>query len=225
MNLILEGRNMRWLALIALAGLLGTSLVAADEKARSIVFNKEDAGKLPDGWKAAKTGKGEGSVWKVVEDKTAPSGKGYVLAQTAESPSALFNVCVVSDTDSKDVDVTVAFKAVAGKKDQGGGIVWRYQDANNYYVARMNPLEDNYRLYKVVAGNRIQLQTKEDLKVPAGEWHTLRITMTGDQIACYLDDKKQLEGEDKTFTRTGKVGLWTKADAQTSFDNLKIGGK
>ena len=82
---------------------------------------------------------------------------------------------MATDTNSKEIEVRVAFKAVRGKKDQGGGIVWRYQDANNYYVARMNPLEDNYRVYQVVAGERIQLATKEDLKVPVGEWHTLKV--------------------------------------------------
>jgi hypothetical protein len=215
---------MRWFTVIALAGLLGSAL-AADEKGRSLVFSKDDEGKLPAGWKAEKTGTGTGSVWKVVADKTGPSKSGHVLAQTAAGPSALFNLCVAPGADYKDVDVTVAFKAVKGVKDQGGGIVWRYADANNYYIARMNPLEDNYRLYKVVAGRRIQLQTKEDLKVPVGEWHTLRVTMTGDQIACYLDGKKQLEGKDDTFTKAGKIGLWTKADAQTYFDDLKVSGK
>jgi hypothetical protein len=216
---------MRWITTIALAGLLATSLVAADEKERSVVFSKDDEGKLPKGWKAEKTGKGEGSVWKVVADRTAPSKKGYVLAQTASGPNALFNLCVMTESNYKDVDVRVAFKAVKGVKDQGGGIVWRYQDANNYYIARMNPLEDNYRLYKVVAGKRIQLKTQEDLKVREGEWHTLRITMTGDQIACYLDGKKYLEAKDETYTRAGKIGLWSKADARTYFDDLKVSGK
>jgi hypothetical protein len=201
------------------------SVFAADDKGRTITFAKDDAGKLPKGWTADKTGKGEGSIWKVVADDTAPSKKGYVLAQTAEGPGPLFNLCVADDTSLKDVEVTVAFKANKGNKDQGGGIVWRYQDNNNYYIARMNPLEDNYRLYKVVAGKRIQLATKEDLKVPAGTWHTLTVKMTGDQIECSLDGKKQLEGKDDTFQKAGKIGLWTKADAQTSFDDPKISGK
>jgi hypothetical protein len=211
--------------MIVLVGLFATSFVAADEKTRSIIFSKDDAGMLPKGWKAEKTGKGEGSVWKVVADKTAPSKKGHVLAQTAAGPSALFNLCVATNTNYKDVDVRVAFKAVEGKRDQGGGIVWRYQDANNYYIARINPLEDNYRLYKVVAGKRIQLKTEEGLEVPVGTWHTLRITMAGDQITCYLDGKKHLEAKDDTFTRAGKIGLWSKADAQTYFDDLKVSGK
>src|SRR5207237_9664812 len=109
------------------------------------------------------------------------------------------NLCVADGPSLKDVEIAVAFKAVRGKNDQGGGLVWRYQDANNYYVARMNPLEDNYRVYKVVAGKRIQLETKEDLKVPVGAWHTLRVTMKGEQIECYVDGKKQLEAKDSAI--------------------------
>ena len=158
-------------------------------------------------------------------DDTAPGKTGFALAQTAAGPGALFNLCVVDGTSLKDVEVKVAFKANKGEKDQGGGIVWRYQDANNYYIARFNHLEDNYRLYKVVAGKRVQLETKEDIKVPAGEWHTLAVKMVGDQIECFLDGKKHLEAKDDTFTKAGQVGLWTKADAQTSFDDFKVSGK
>jgi hypothetical protein len=212
-------RRFHSLALLALAG---TALLAAEEKARTIRFSKDDVGKVPSGWQAARTGKGEGSVWKVVEDDTAPSKSGFVLAQTAEGPGSLFNVCVAEDTNFKDVEVQVAFKAMHGKMDQGGGLVWRYQDANNYYIARMNPLEDNFRVYKVVAGKRIQLETKEDLKVPTGEWHTMKIKQVGDSIACWLDGKKYLEAKDDAITKAGKVGLWSKADAQTYFDQFVV---
>ena len=94
-------------------------------------------------------------------------------------------------TSFTDVDLSVAFKAVAGKLDQGGGLVWRYKDANNYYIARMNPLEDNYRVYKVVAGKRTQLGSV-DVKIPSGEWHTLRVVHKADHIQCYLDGKSYL---------------------------------
>jgi hypothetical protein len=172
---------------------------AKEETPKSFAFVKRDLGKVPAGWTATQTGKGKGSVWKVVADETAPSKSGLALAQTAESPSQLFNLCVVNDGRFRDVELSVAFKAVAGEKDQGGGLVWRYQDHDNYYVARMNPLEDNFRLYKVVDGRRIQLQTtKDDVKVPVGTWHVLRIR------------------------HTGEIGLWTKADAQTYFDHLTV---
>ncbi len=203
-----------FLAVIGLAG-------AEEVKAMRWDFEDAAVGKLPPGWTAARTGKGEGSIWKVVEDKTAPKGP-KVLAQTAESSASMFNLCVADKSRFKDGEISVAFKAVMGETDQGGGIVWRYQDADNYYVARMNPLERNYRLYKVVAGKRVQLATREKLKAPAGEWHTLAIKHKGDQIECYLNGKKSLEAKDGTFQEAGKVGLWTKADAQTYFDALLV---
>jgi Domain of Unknown Function (DUF1080) len=199
---------------------VGIGAAGADEKPKVLTFGKDDLGKVPAGWKAAQTGKGDASIWKVVEDKTAPSKSGFALAQTAESPGAVFNLCVTEDTSFKDVEVSVAFKANAGKKDQGGGVVWRYQDANNYYIARMNPLEDNFRVYKVVGGKRSAEFQDAEVKIPAGEWHTLSIKMVGDKIECSVDGKKYLEAKDDAFTKAGKVGLWTKADAQTSFDNF-----
>jgi hypothetical protein len=216
---------MQWLMAAVALALGATLLSGADDKARSVKFGKDEAGKLPGGWTAAKTGQGEGSVWKVVADDTAPSKTGHALAQTAESPNALFNLCVLDDGKYKDVEASVAFKALKGKNDQGGGLVWRYQDANNYYIARMNPLEDNFRVYKVVGGKRIQLETKEGLKVPAGEWHTLKIKQEGDKIECWLDNKKYLEATDSAIKDAGKVGLWSKSDAQTEFDDLKISGQ
>src|SRR5262249_17959943 len=154
-------------------------------KAKTFRFSKEDAGKVPTGWKAAQTNKGAGSVWNVVADDTAPSGSKWVLAQLAAAPSQVFNLCVAEKTSYLDVEISVNFKAVRGDTDQGGGIVWRYQDANNYYVARMNPLEENYRVYKVVNGKRIELKrTKGDVKVQTGSWHTLKIRHVGKKIEC-----------------------------------------
>jgi Domain of Unknown Function (DUF1080) len=177
-------------------------------------------GELPPGWIAAKTGEGPGSVWKVVEDATAPSA-GKALAQTsAEGPKKLFNLCVAKKTSFLDLDFSVAFKAVAGKIDQGGGLVWRYADANNYYVARMNPLENNYRVYKVVAGKRTQLATA-DMKIDAARWHTLRIVHVGNRIECYFDGRRHLDVKDDTFPKAGKIGLWCKADARTHFAALR----
>ena len=114
-------------------------------------------------------------------------------------------------------------KAIAGDIDQGGGIVWRAKDASNYYLARYNPLEDNYRLYKVIDGKR-SLIVNADITHSDG-WHTLRITMTGEQIACYYDGKKYLEGKDSAIKDAGQIGLWSKADAQSHFDELTLVAK
>ena len=201
-----------------------TMLPDVDIGSGSVRFAKDDLGKVPRGWKAEKTGTGEGSVWKVVEDDTGPSKSGYVLAQTAESPSNVFNICVKDEGKYKDVELIVDFKARAGKKDQGGGFVWRYQDNNNYYVCRMNPLEDNYRVYKVVAGKRTELGRKEGLKVKVGEWHKIKVEVKGNKMEGYLDGDKMWEITDDTYKDAGKVGLWSKADAQTHFDQFKAEG-
>lgn len=212
---------MRYFTIFVAILTLGPLAAMAEPPKKAVTWDFEDAavGKLPEGWTAAQTGDGEGSVWKIVEDKTAPSGTN-VLAQTAQGPGPFFNLCVADDAAFKDVELSVSFKAVQGKIDQGGGLVWRYADANNYYVARYNPLENNYRLYKVVAGKRIQLATKEELKAPADQWHTLTIQMKGDHILGSLNGRTQLEAMDATFTKAGQAGLWTKADAQTYFDAL-----
>jgi hypothetical protein len=218
----MKEKTMRKIGLAVLVSCCVTTFATAQGKVREFPFSKDDADKVPAGWKAERTGKGEGSVWKVVKDSTAPSKRGYVLAQTAAGPSSLFNVCVAQDTSYQDVEVSVAFKANHGNRDQGGGIVWRYQDANNYYVARMNPLEDNFRVYKVAAGKRSAEFQDAEIKIPEGEWHTLKIKMIGDHIECFIDGKKYLDVRDASITKAGKVGLWTKADAQTSFDQFAV---
>jgi hypothetical protein len=209
--------------IMAVTCVLVTFGVGAGED-KTVTFAKADAGKLPTGWTAAQTGKGK-SEWKVVADTTAPGTTGCALAQTTADKGATFNLCVADGPILKDVEISVAFKAVEGESDRGGGVVWRYQDANNYYVARVNPLEDNFRVYKVVGGRRAREFQSADVKVPSGEWHTLKVTMTGDKIECFLDGKKYLEANDNTFTKAGKVGLWTKADAQTRFDQFAATGK
>lgn len=189
---------------------------------QTITFGKTVVGQIPAGWKVDRTGEGKGSEWKVVADETAPSKSNRALAQLAESPRAMFNLCIAETLGGKDVELRVAFKAISGKVDQGGGVVWRYQDANNYYIARANPLELNYRVYKVVNGKRIQLATKEELTMPANTWHTLKIQHVGDRIECSLNGQKHLEAKDDAIPKAGKVGLWTKADARTHFDKVEL---
>jgi hypothetical protein len=202
------------------AVLSGLAVGGASSTEKIFSFAGTKVGEMPSGWKVAQTGKGQGSVWKVAEDKTAP-GSPLVLAQTAKGPAGtFFNLCVAENTKYKDLDLTVAFKAVAGDIDQGGGPVWRYQDANNYYVCRMNPLEDNFRVYKVIAGKRIQLGSSK-AKVEAGTWHTIRVLHKGNQIKCYLDGKLLLEETDDAIPQAGQIGLWSKSDAQTYFANLR----
>ncbi len=143
-----------------------------------------------------------------------------MLAQKASNDDDTFNVVLVDGTQHKDVDIRVRLKAVAGELDRGGGLVWRAKDKDNYYIARYNPLEDNFRVYKVQAGKRTQFQSARTLGDT--KWHTLRVTMTGTKIACYLDGMKYLEADDATFSEAGRIGLWSKADARSYFDDLKV---
>ena len=193
----------------ALAALLLGPLYAGQGAKRTWSFDDDEAGVIAKGFT------NEVGEWKV-----AASDNGKALAQSAKNPNSVFNVTLISDTNAKDVDLSVRMKAIAGEHDQGGGLVWRAKDAKNYYLARYNPLEDNYRLYHVVGGKRTLIQNV-DITHSDG-WHTLRVTMNGDQITCYYDGKKYLEGKDTNFTEAGKIGLWSKADAQSQFDDLTL---
>lgn len=192
----------------------GCSLVAtADDKGASWSFETDRVGAPPAGFEVAV------GNWKIQKDPTAPS-KSNVVAQLAKNSRPTFNVLLASHTSYRDVDISVKMSPIAGEIDQGGGLVWRTQDVKNYYIVRYNPLEDNYRVYKVVEGRRQQLQSAEIERSPG--WHTLRVTMKGDQIECYYDGTKYLTVKDSTFKEAGKIGLWTKADAQSRFDDLIV---
>lgn len=183
-------------------------------------FDKESAGKLPEGWIVKQNNPTkELATWVIEADANATSKPNILNVKTANA-NATYNLALVEKTRYKDLSLSVKVRGNTGKDDQGGGLIWRCKDENNYYVCRINPLENNYRVYKVVEGKRTQLQTV-DFETPAGQWFTLRVTMRGDKIACYCDGKKWLEVKDDTFTDAGMIGLWTKADACTSFDNLQ----
>jgi hypothetical protein len=204
------------------SAILAAGVVGAEPKAQTWTFAKADLGKLPAGWTAAKTGEGEGSVWKVTADESAPGKTGHVLTQTAAGPNRLFNLCLRNGSEFGDGELSVRVRAGDGEIDQGGGLVWRARDANNYYVCRFNPLEKNFRLYNVKDGKRTELRSKEKIDVPAGKWFTVGVKHVGAKIVCTLNGAHALEATDETFPKSGQVGLWTKADAVTSFDELTI---
>jgi YVTN family beta-propeller protein len=191
-------------------GLSSDLALAADE------FQSTAIGSIPAGWTAAKTGSGDGSVWAVRDDSTSPSGNNVLTQTSSAGPNPLFNLCVADEPRLLDVDLTVSLKPISGKIDQGGGPVWRYQDENNYYIARANPLENNFRVYKVIDGTRTQLGTA-DFETATGKWHSVRIEQRGDRILCSLDGKQLLDVKDDSISRPGRIGLWTKADAVTAF--------
>jgi len=207
--------------------LLATAVVSA--QTTTIDFEQEKIGESPSGFSTALTGRGRPGKWVVMKDSASPN-QGNILAQTdADTTGYRFPVCVYDGLTAKDVDVTVKFKPVSGKGDQGAGIVWRYRDKDNYYIMRANALEGNVVLYKVENGKRTDLPLvgkgrtygmKE--KVPSGEWGTLRVVAKGNHFDVYHNGKKLYEVEDETFKDAGKVGLWTKADSVIYFDDLQV---
>jgi len=159
-----------------------------------------------------------GGQWAVEDMAGAPSGK-KVLVQRATKNE--FNV-IVAPASYADVDVSMKFKPISGREDASGGIVFRFNDGK-YYVVRANALEDNFRLYYYDRGRR-QIATAS-VKTPAlGRWHTVRVVAVGDHIQAWLDGARSLDHRDSRFT-SGRVGLWTKADSITAFDDLTIRGK
>lgn len=200
--------------------------------AQVINFDKDDVGRAPKGFSFGLTGKGKPGVWVVKQDPTAPSAPN-VLAQTDADPvSYRFPVCVYDAFVGKDVDVSVKYKPVSGREDQAAGIVWRYQDQNNYYIVRANANENNVVLYRVEKGIRTDLPLVGKgrtygmrVKIPSGEWGTLRVTAKGNRFEVFSNGAKLYEVEDSTFPMAGKVGLWTKADSVTLFDDFTFSGE
>jgi hypothetical protein len=214
--------------LITIALVVAVSSVFA-QKMIELNFNKEKPGHLPEYFSTALTGNGRAGVWTLIEDKTAPAQK-LVLAQTdADATSYRFPVCVYEGFSAKDVDLSVRFKPVSGVKDQAAGLVWRYRDKDNYYIVRANALEGNVVLYKIQDGKREDLPLKGEGRtygkkapVPTNQWSELRVKAKANVFTVYLNGQELYNVEDGTFTDAGKVGVWTKADSITYFDDLKV---
>jgi hypothetical protein len=183
------------------------------------------AGTLPEGWNTGITGEGK-ARWSVVPDGSAPSGANVLL----QSGEATFCWAVDSRARIQDGFVQAMIKPEGGKQDQAGGLVFRFLDGGNYYVVRMNALEDNVVLYKTVNGKRSPLQVRGrmigygvDTKVPNGKWSQLRVEFRGALFTVSYNSEKLFEVEDHTFTAAGAVGVWTKADSVTRFDDVQFG--
>src|SRR5438270_223741 len=182
--------------------------------AETINFDSDSPGALPAGWEQGVTGKGS-PKWAVRADPGAPS-KPNVLEQ---SGSGTFPWCVLRKTAVEDGFVEVRFKALAGREDQAGGVVWRWKDGNNYYVARANALENNVSLYYTEKGRRNTIKYV-DAPVPPKVWHTLRVEFSGKRIRVALDGRTYIDLEDAHISGSGPVGVWTKADSVTAFDDF-----
>jgi hypothetical protein len=214
---------MRHVTLILAVVLLS---VAVNGQMRKVDFEQDAVGQSPKGFVFGHTRKaGTPGRWIVQQD-----GGGKYLAQLdADGTRNRFPVAVLADVSSVDVDLSVRFRPVSGRVDQAAGLVWRFQNEDNYYIVRANALEDNVVLYKVQNGQRTDLPVKGEgrtygkpAEVPRGQWSTLRVVATGPRFEVHFNGRKLYEVEDTTFTQAGRVGVWTKADSVTQFDDLTV---
>jgi hypothetical protein len=217
--------NTTTLLAVLVAGLIALTYSATSNAQTEVTFESSRA--FQQEWTRGITGKGV-AKWEVVSDDSAPS-KHLVLRQSGE---ATYCWAVRKGVSLSDGYAEVKIKPVAGKEDQAGGIVFRFQDENNYYVVRANALEDNVVLYKTVNGKRSSLPVKGrmfgygvDVDVPQNEWSTLRVDFKGNLFIVSFQGKELFQVEDDTITDPGSVGVWTKADSNTLFDDFRSARK
>jgi hypothetical protein len=201
--------------------LIAFGVAAAQESVKTWDFQGDKVDEPPAGFTFGKTGGGRPGKWVVRADPSAPAGD-HVLAQIdTDDTDYRFPVAVADAPVLKDLRLEVHCKPVSGKTDEACGLVFRYQDENNYYVTRANALEDNVRLYHVVKGRRREFAGWRG-KVAKQTWHTLAVEARGNQVQVFYDGQRVMDAKDDTFKDAGKVGLWTKADSVTYFDALSV---
>lgn len=206
---------------LALTGQMATQ--AAQETASSWRwdFDADRVAQVPAGFSFGRTGNGRMGRWVVRAEKNAPSGTNVLAQVDDDRTSYRFPIAVANEPALRDLRLSVRCKPVSGQVDQACGLVFRYQDENNYYVTRANALEDNVRFYYVKNGKRVQLATWSG-RVSSGSWHELRVDARGDHVEVYWNGKRVIDANDTTFGVAGKVGVWTKADSITYFDDLSV---
>jgi hypothetical protein len=210
------------LTLIASIGLVSM----AQAQPQTVTFEQDTVGQPPKGFAFGHTAKaGSPGKWIVQQE-----GSSKVLTQVdPDRTRSRYPVAVLAEGGALDVDLSVRFRPVSGRVDQAAGLVWRYQDEDNYYLVRANALEDNVVLYKVQNGRRTDLPVKGEgrtygkaAEVPTAQWSTLRVLARGPLFEVFLNGTKLYQVEDTTFANAGKVGVWTKADSVTQFDDLSV---
>jgi len=200
--------------------LVSVGLIAS--AGRVINFDNAPLGQTPPGWTVAMTNRGGAPRWEIRKDLSAPT-QPYVLAQVSNDPTGgRFPLAILDNMSLRDGDVSVRIKPVSGREDQGGGLVWRYRDANNYYLATANALDKNVALYKVENGRQLALAPGVKHDILSNGWSILKVSVRGNRFQVYLDHRRILQGWDNTFATAGKVGLWTVADSVTYFDDFRV---
>jgi Galactocerebrosidase, C-terminal lectin domain len=215
---ILSSLKLIFTTACALAGAIAPGL--AQSSAILVPIDSMVVGAAPQDFDFARTGQGAPGKWAVISDPTALGGR--AIEQTSsDATDYRFPLAIYKPVSTANVAVSVRFKATAGRVDQAGGVVVRLIDADNYYVARANALEDNVRFYRVVKGQREQIDGA-NLKVPANTWHTLALRAEGNRFTVAFNDKDLFTAADRTIGGPGRVAIWTKADSVTRFDRIEI---
>ncbi|MGD0773904.1 MAG: hypothetical protein ABSC05_13885 [Candidatus Solibacter sp.] len=200
--------------------LLAFGLTAA--AGRVVTFDNGPLGKTPPEWTVAMTNHGQAPQWEIVKDATAAT-QPYVFAQVSADPvHDRYPLAIFNDLTFCDGEVSVRLKPVSGRMVQAGGLVWRYRDENNYYLARANALQKNVQVFKVENGNRVPLMDAVRHEIPTNGWSILKVSARGNRFQVYVDHRRVLQGWDNTFLSAGKVGLWTVADSVTYFDEFRV---
>jgi hypothetical protein len=188
---------------------------------RVINFDAYPLGKTPPGWMTVAT-RGRPSTWEVRRDHSAPT-QPYVLAQISNDPAPdHVPLAILNNMSLRDGEVSVRIKPVSGHEVKGGGIVWRYRDENNYYLARASSTEKNVAVYKVQNGQHIPLLGMARHEIPANDWSILKVVVRGSRFQVYLDHRRILQGWDNTYTGSGQVGLCTIGDSVAYFDDFRV---
>jgi len=212
----LKFARMKTLSWLASFGLLAATT------GRVINFDTFPLGKSPPGWTVAMTNHGRAPQWEIRRDGSAAT-QPYVLAQISTDPTGdRFPLAILDNMSLRDGDVSVRIKTVSGHEMQAGGVVWRYRDANNYYLARANALEKNVAVFKVQNGMRVAILPGVKHDLPVNGWSILKVSVRGNRFQVYLDHRRILQGSDNTFVGSGGVGLWTAGDSVTYFDDFRV---
>ena len=218
---MLKTAHLRILLLLAVAIAVPVVGFSLESATRVWTFDDDPPGSLPPEFQVGTLFDGRpAGEWKILQTEAANNGT-HVLGQLmGKGAEHAYKVVLVQGTAATDLDVRVSFLPISGKADMGGGLIWRATDDRNYYLTRANPLEQNIRVYRVVKGIRHLLQNF-DQTIVMKQWHTLQVINRGCRIQVFYDQKQVFDLCDETFS-TGGIGLWTKSDAVTYFDNLSL---
>src|SRR4051794_3626244 len=194
----------------------------AASSGRVVNFDTFVVGVAPPGWTVARTNHGTPARWEVRQDQSAPTPP-YVLAQVSNDPSDdRYPLALLDGVNFRDGEISVRIKPLSGREDQGGGVVWRYRDENNYYLVRANAMNQTVAVFRIQNGHRVAIQPGVKHEIPANDWSILKVVVRGNRYQVYVDHRRIVEGSDNALTGSGKVGLCTVADSVMYFDDFRV---